>query len=136
MIELARKNNPTANFGVMGSRNIGNLALKFDGIVCGFCLPYLSDSDCAKLISDAKKLLNDNGFLYISFVEGNPNNSGFQIGSSGDRSYFYYHSLDKLKTHLNNNSFEELKIFSVEYQKNKIEKETHTILTATKKTTT
>lgn len=134
MIELAKKNNPTANFDVMDIRKIGDSARKFDGIVCGFCLPYLSGKDCEKLILEAKNLLNDNGFLYISFVEGIPNKSAFQVGSSGDRVYFYYHSLDKLKAVLNNNSFEELKIFNVEYQKSKIGKEIHTIVTARKTT--
>lgn len=135
MIELAKKNNPASNFDVMDIRKIGDLTRKFDGIVCGFCLPYLSYTDCERLISHTKKLLNENGILYISFVEGEPNKSGYKIGSSGDSVYFYYHSLDKLKAVLNTNLFEELKIFKVEYQKNKIDKETHTILIANRKPT-
>ena len=136
MIELAKKNNPTANFKVLDCRQINELSVKFDGIVCGFCLPYLSKTDSEKLIFEANKLLNGNGLLYLSFVEGDPNKSDFQIGSNGDRSYFYYHTLDQLKTLLIDNSFEKLKTFFVEYKKSETEKEIHTILTATKKMTT
>ncbi len=45
MIELARENNPTARFDVMDCRNISEINQDFDGIVCGFCLPYLSEGD-------------------------------------------------------------------------------------------
>lgn len=45
MIELAKKNNPTAYFDVMDSRHIGELTDSYDAIICGFCLPYLSDQE-------------------------------------------------------------------------------------------
>lgn len=132
MIELAKINNPKANFAVMDSRNISEIETKYDAIVCGFCLPYLSETDSQKLIFEANYLLNDSGFLYLSFVEGDPNKSGYQAGSSGDRSYFYYHNLDQLKAQLLENSFEDLKIFKVEYKKTEKEKDIHTIITAKK----
>ena len=135
MIELAKKNNPTARFSVMDTRQINELSEKFDGIVCGFCLPYLSQKDVEKLIVDAKKLLNDHGLLYLSFVEGDPGKSDFQVGSSGDRSYFYYHNLDKVELQLIKNSFVELKVFKVAYKKSETEIDIHTILTAKKKKT-
>lgn len=133
MIELAKINNPKANFAVMDSRNISEIETKYDAIVCGFCLPYLSETDSQKLIFEANYLLNDSGFLYLSFVEGDPNKSGYQAGSSGDRSYFYYHNLDQLKAQLLENSFEDLKIFKVEYKKSEKEQDVHTIITAKKK---
>lgn len=133
MIELAIKNNPTANFSVMDCRNIENIKSKFDGIICGFCLPYLSETESEKLFIDAKNLLNDGGFIYISFVEGDPGQSGFQTGSTGDRTYFYYQELEVLKNHLMENSFEEFKIFKVAYKKSEPEYDIHTILIAKKK---
>ena len=133
MIALAQKNNPAASFAVIDCRKISELKTKYDGIICGFCLPYLSENDSDKLIFDANNLLNENGVLYMSFVEGDKDKSGFQVGSKGDRSYFYYHNLDKLKIQLKNNSFEVLKIFKIEYKKSETERETHTILTARKK---
>ncbi|HMO34245.1 MAG TPA: class I SAM-dependent methyltransferase [Lacibacter sp.] len=134
MIELAKKNNPTASFAIMDSRKIDEIETKYDGIVCGFCLPYLSHSDSRKFITDCYNLLNEEGLIYISFVEGDQSKSDFQIGSSGDRSYFYYHNLNELNTQLAENNFEEFKIFNVEYKKTETDIDIHTILIAKKKT--
>lgn len=82
MIELAKKNNPNAVFRVMDSRDIDQLKTKYEGIICGFCIPYLSKSDCSKLIKDTKNLLPEKGVLYLSFVEGDYVKSGFQSRSS------------------------------------------------------
>ena len=133
MIALAKQNNPQASFAMMDSREICAIKTNFDGIVCGFCLPYLSHKDSEKLIYDAKNLLNGNGFIYLSFVEGDPKKSGYQIGPGGCRTYFYYHNLDKLKEQLMDNSFEELNIFKVIYNNSGKGKDTHTIITARKK---
>ena len=132
MIELAKRNNPAASFAIMDSRKIDELKTKYDGIVCGFCLPYLSHSDSPKFIIACSNLLNENGLIYISFVEGDPDKSDFQIGSSGDRSYFYFHKLEDLKTQLVENKFEDLKVCKVEYKKSETEIDIHTIITAKK----
>lgn len=132
MIELAKKNNPTASFAVMDSRNINEIQSKFDAIVCGFCLPYLSKSDRDKLILDANYLLENNGLIYLSFVEGNPANSGFQASSTGDRSYFYFHDLTEIKTKLFEARFTEFNVIKVDYKKSTGLKEIHTIIAARK----
>lgn len=135
MIELAKKNNPTARFAVMDSRQIAALETKYDGIVCGFCLPYLSYGDCTKLIEDSYRLLTDNGLIYLSFVEGDQAMSGFKTGSTGDRAYFYYHNLEALKQQLTACSFEDIAVARVEYKRTESDNEIHTILTAKKKAT-
>lgn len=135
MIALAKKNNPTAMFEVMDCRQIKGLRKKFDGVICGFCLPYLSQADSEKLIKDSYNLLAENGLIYLSFVEGNPKNAGFQTGSSGDRVYFYYHSLDEMKARLSDHQFQEIEVFQVGYKKSDSEEEIHTILTARKNAT-
>lgn len=131
MIQLAKANNPTADFLVMDSRHINQLETKFDGIVCGFCLPYLSGAECKQLISDSYNLLNDNGLIYLSFVEGNPDESGFKSGSGG-RVYFQFHSLETLTNQLTKANFDQIKIFKVPYQISETQFDTHTILTARK----
>ena len=134
MIELAKRNNPTANFAILDSRKIDEIESRFDGIICGFCLPYLSQTDSQKLIADSYKLLNENGLLYLSFVEGDPGKSDFKVASSGDRVYFYFHNLSDLKTQLAECKFDELRTFKVEYKKSATEIEIHTIVTSKKKT--
>lgn len=131
MIELAKANNPTANFEVMDTREIGTLNKKFDAIMCGFCFPYLSLEDCSKLINDAKNIILNKGLLYLSFVAGNPFQSGFISGSAGDRTYFYYHTLENINNQLFINKFENIKLFEVKYPKGK-DIETHTIIIARK----
>lgn len=131
MVELARENNPTARFAVMDSRQIGNLDTKYDGIIAGFCVPYLSQAESNQLISDACDLLNDNGLLYLSFVEGDPDKSGFKAGSGG-RVYFHYHRLDDLQSQLNRFKFGEVNVFKVKWKISATEFDMHTILTAKK----
>lgn len=132
MIELARTNNPTANFKIMDCREIDQLQNRFDGIVCGFCLPYLSAVESSKMIQDCADLLNNKGSLYISFVEGDYKQSGFQIGSSGDRTYFYFHALDSLTKELERNNFEKIQLLKMEFEKSNKTKETHTVIIASK----
>lgn len=132
MIELAKLNNPSANFAIMDCRQIKSLDKKFDAIIGGFCLPYLSQTEGKELISISYDLLNDNGLIYLSFVEGEPDKSEFKVGSGG-RVYFNYYKLDDLQKQLNKNKFEELKTFKVKYKISETEFDIHTILTAEKK---
>ncbi len=132
MIELAKKNNPNAHFNVMDCRDLSQLTTKFDGIICGFCLPYLALDDGKKMITDCRQLLNENGFIYISFVEGDYHNSEFKVGSSGYRSYFYYYNLDDLKSLLQANGFQNFETIKVNYKKSETEEEIHTIITGSK----
>lgn len=132
MIELAKANNPTADFKVMDSREIDKLQSKFDGIICGFCISYLSKFDSSKLVKDCGNLLKDKGVLYISFVEGDYIKSGFQGGSSGDRTFFYFHTLDSLIKELTNNNFELIKLLTKNYKKSIATEEVHTIIIAKK----
>lgn len=134
MIKLAKLNNPSANFAVMDSRQIKNLDTKYDGIIAGFCLPYLSQTESNKLIADAYELLNNNGLLYLSFVEGDPKKSGF-IESTGGRVYFHYHILNDLKSQLVKTNFDEINTFKVKYKTSESEFDIHTIVTAKKKKT-
>lgn len=132
MIELARQNNPGARFEVMDSRHISQLNSKFDGIVVGFCLPYLSPDESKALIQNAYDLLNENGILYLSFVEGDPENAEFKVGSGG-RVYFYYHRTATIQSQLLQAGFALSTSFTVPYKTAETTFDTHVILTATKK---
>lgn len=128
MIELARINNPAARFAVSDSRNIDAIHEKFDGIVCGFVLPYLSQADTRKLIADCHHLLTEGGLLYLSFVEGDPAASGFRSAGSGGRCFFYFHHPDDIKTQLADNGFTVPEIYKVPCQRSATQAEIHTIV--------
>lgn len=132
MIELARKNNPLSTFQVMDARDISQLESRFDLIVCGFCLPYLSIAESQKLIDDASKMLNPESSLYLSFVEGNPENSGFKTSSAG-RVYFQYHHPDTIINNLKSAGFSDILTFNVKYRRSETESEDHSIIIARKK---
>lgn len=132
MVKLAKQNNPRAGFKVMDSRNIESLDGPYDAILCGFCLPYLSEADALKLIRDSYRLLSEQGLIYLSFVTGNPAGSGYHTGSSGDRTFFYYHDRDTLRTNLESNAFYVTYENDISYTKNDNSKELHTVLIAKK----
>ena len=133
MIELARINNPTANFKVMDCRNIDKITSKFNGIICGFCIPYLSHTDCINFLTDSFGLLSEKGIIYLSFVEGDYNNSGYLSASTGDRTYFYYHNSEDIQKVLMENNFTINHELKVDFRKRDGEMEEHTILIAQKK---
>lgn len=133
MIELAKRNCPTAKFELVDSRKIETITSRFNGIICGFCLPYLSELDVEKFVVDCKNLLNKNGVIYLSFVEGEKEKSGYQQGSSGDRTYFYYHNLEHLTNLLDRNHFGNQNLIRKRYEKNDKTEEVHTIIIAENK---
>jgi predicted TPR repeat methyltransferase len=105
MVALAKANNPTASFQVMDSRAISAIDRKFDAVICGFCIPYLSKEDVARLIADVRALLNQDGIFYLSTMEDDDERSGFQTSDAGDRVFIHYHQMGDLKHHLETNGF-------------------------------
>ena len=116
MLELARSNNPEAEFRLMDCRDIGTLGKMYDAVMCGFCLPYLSKDEAVKLIKDASDLLTDRGVIYLSTMEDDYARSGYQTSSSGDRLYMYFHQSDYLHSALKGNGFKTINIQHMEYK--------------------
>lgn len=131
MIELGKINNPTAQFELLDFKNIKSLNKKFDAIMCGFGLPYLSKSEAIQFLSDSKEILNPNGIIYISTMEDDNNKSRFQKGSSGDEIFINYHQADYLTENLENNNFKILNLDRKEYIHNE-QQTTDLIIIATK----
>ena len=98
MIELARSNNPTAEFKVMDCRDIFSLNKKFDAVMGGFCLPYLTKEEATDLIRTLSEILNKKGVLYLSTMEDDYEKSGFQKSSDGkDQMFIHFHQADYLQ---------------------------------------
>ncbi|MEO6303030.1 MAG: class I SAM-dependent methyltransferase [Bacteroidia bacterium] len=133
MIALAKENNPAADFKVMDCRNLNTVTEKFDAILCGFCMPYLSKDACTKLIKDSSALLNTNGLFYFSTIEGDYSRSGYESGSSGDQAFVYYYRENDLSELLKENNFETVELIQKHYQKTETELSTHLIFIARKK---
>ncbi|MCG2611662.1 class I SAM-dependent methyltransferase [Flavobacterium sp. SM15] len=114
MIELAQKNNPSADFQLLDCRDFLKLNRLFDGIMCGFGLPYLSKEEAIQLIKDAAVCLNPEGVLYLSTMEDDYSKSGFKKGSTGDEIFMHYHQEDYLYKALIKSGF---KIIALERKK-------------------
>lgn len=109
MLSLARANNPKAQFQLMDCRELNIIKEKFNGITCGFCLPYLTQKEVVKLLSNVSKLLKPNGVFYLSTMEEDENNkSRYQISSTGDQVYVNYYKENDLIAALEDNNFETL----------------------------
>jgi len=130
MIALAKINNPTVDFQLMDCRSIGTLQRKFDGIMCGFCFPYLSMSECRKLIADASSILQPNGILYISTIEDHYNKSGWVQSSYGDEMYQYYHEVKVLCMFLEASNFKIVQLSRLESIQQNGQKTTDLIIIA------
>jgi trans-aconitate methyltransferase len=97
MIKLAAINNPEAEFQLMDCRDIDKMNKRHEGVVLGFCLPYLSKEESLQLVNKAAKILTRGGVLYLSTMEDDYSKSGIQKSSSGDEIYMHYHQADYLE---------------------------------------
>ncbi len=91
MLDLARENNPAAAFQVLDCREIKSLGRRFDALLCGFALPYLSKAEVLQLVADAAVVLNPGGVFYLSAIEGDYEQSGSTTNSVGDTLDVYFY---------------------------------------------
>ncbi len=123
MIELAKINNPKADFQVKDFRDFDKNNKKYDGIINGFGLPYISKEEVVNFIHNVSKMLRPNGVLYLSVMEGDYDNSGYK-GSDSDSNnmiFIYYYNEDFIVDTLKKNDFKICDIIRIQYpeQKNK-----------------
>ena len=117
MIKRAEQINPTAHFILADIRSLSKFTAQYDAIVGAFCLPYLSPTDLPNFFANISRLTKENGCMYLSCMEGNPNKSGFEKTSfTGDAElYIYYHERLQLEKLLANNEFIIEKFYTKDY---------------------
>lgn len=130
MLELARANNPTAQFQLLDARHLNQLNQTFDAVLCGFVTPYLSPAENNSMISDIYDRLNPGGFFYLGTIAGQSHQSGYQTNSAGEQVYMYDYTEEDLRAMLKKNHFEELHLFRLPYLQTN---DTHLIFIAQKK---
>lgn len=132
MVKLAKKNNPETDCMVLDVREIISLERSFDLIVAGFCLPYLFQLEANKFFEDSFHLLNIGGLLYVSFVQGDVDQSGVLEGSTGDSIYFNYYETEIVLNQLNELGFSIVKVFEFSYHNQPDQLEKHIVVLAEK----
>lgn len=115
MLELAKRNNPSAQFRLMDCRDTGLPDNHYEGIMCGFCLPYLSREETTILICNASRILKPGGLLYLSTMEDDYEKSGFRKGSTGDEIYMHYYRKTDLIPLLKEHQFKLLMVTRKQY---------------------
>lgn len=105
MLERALANNPQITVQCLDCRAVATLGRRFDAIVCGFALPYLNPEETARLIQDMAFMLEPNGVLYLSTMEGDPAQSGWRSPAStpGMQVHMQFHEADFLTSTLRAN---------------------------------
>lgn len=93
MVRQARLRVPSVEFKVMDCRNIGALDQVFDACAFAFGLSYLTDADANRFFTSLNAILACSAMLYLSTITGDPNWSGFETSSSGNRVYLKYRSI-------------------------------------------
>ncbi len=108
MIELAKINVPSGEFYPMDCRNLSSLKKKYQAIICGFCLPYLDKNEAFKLFEDAKAILNSEGILYVSTINGEYSSSAPRGPSTGEEEsiQMFYYQFEDLSVLLKNVGFD------------------------------
>ena len=117
MLTRAQEINPIANFILQDIRNLNEFTKPYDAVIGAFCLPYLSFIDLPKFFAEISRLTKENGYVYLSCMEGGPNKSGFEKTSfTGDSElYIYYHERTNLETLFVENGFEVEKFYTKDY---------------------
>jgi len=89
---------------------------KYDAAIIGFAIPYLNRSETETLIKNTSLNLKDNGYIYLSFMEGNK--EGFEKPSfnPGVEVYIYYHMKKSIELVLEKYGFRMQKQWQLDYK--------------------
>ena len=128
MIAIARKLNPDARFEVRDAEHIGAFDQRFDAVVCGFVIPYLSENGLNAMIASVYENLTTKGIFYLSFVEGDPSASGPVKNSLGDTVVFRYYETQSLVDRISASGFHLLREWKIRYEKKDATFENHVVL--------
>lgn len=110
MIALAQKQGLNVDFHC----EFANKALKrgrFNGIVCGFLLPYLNPDEFFELLHQVYLRLEINGHLYLSWINKTNTEKRLEINSKGEELEITYYSIEFIQKSLRKLGF------SIEYKK-------------------
>lgn len=118
MIEEARKQNPGVRFELMDIREVSRIEHRFDAVIAAFCLPYMAYEDVPGLFENVSRLISAGGLVYVSFMEGAKERSGFEKTSfTGEAElYINYYSSLEIEELMRRNGFEVRASFSKDYE--------------------
>ncbi len=114
MIELAKKRIPDGTFIVKDICEV-EFGTKFDHIICAFGIPYLDLKETAKLFKIINKSLHDNGFFYVSYIEGLKKGFSKQSFTDEDELFIFSHPETDILKIVDQQALSVIKRFSIDY---------------------
>ena len=117
MIKVAIKHNPDCNFQVMDILQSDQIQRQFNAIVAAFSLPYISRGDVERFFSNIGSLSTKSALLYISYMEGPEERSGWEQTSftGNDELYINYYQKQDIEKKVQDQHFEIVASFNKEY---------------------
>lgn len=133
MIAFARKTVEGINFFVKDARNIDDLRHDYNGIIAGFCLPYLRTEELDHFFENLRLISQSNAVIYISTHYSDENLYTIQKSSDGKvEMAVSFHDKKYLEDLFLAYDFNKWQYLSIDYiQQNKVEK--HSIYLLKKK---
>ena len=115
MLNIAAKFIPDGNF-IKDSIITYRTNIQFDLIIIGFGISYLDSEQTKQCLENCIAMLKNDGYIYISFMEGNT--EGFEKTSFGENRefYMYYHEKDRIKRLLKDNKVEITEECTIDYK--------------------
>ena len=86
MVELAKSNVPKGIFTVSDIRNF-RLNKTFDAVIASFCIVHLTHEEVSSFLKNTCSHLKCNGYLYITFMEGE--GSGLETTCFSENEIFF-----------------------------------------------
>lgn len=100
MLDIAQNVLPDEEFRCMNVLDVDKLGnVKFDGILAGFVLPYLSIEEIKSWFKDLFQLLKEGGVFYFSFMDTGKDVERIVYSSSGEGPGLYtrFHTLETIE---------------------------------------
>lgn len=127
MLIKAKEINPSIETQVMDIRDCKQINSSFNALICGFTFPYISPYEVSEFLKNAKSLLIENGFLYISFVPSEQYKSEVLGDDEKGRMIFHSHTTQFILNHAKKLNYEVSKVFTVNYPVGESKNEQHQI---------
>ena len=115
MLKIAKNNIPDGLF-IEDSIITFKTNTLYNLIIIGFGIPYLDNQQVTQCIENSISLLKNNGYIYLSFMDGDK--EGFEQTSFGGNNqfYIYYHKKEDIKNILVKNGIEIKKEYVIDYK--------------------
>ena len=96
MLNFAQNRFPIIQFNQLDIRDLNTITETYHSILVSFCIPYINANEVQQFFQVAHGKLEQNGLLYLSYVDDKHEKSGYQTNSKGQKMFFNYYEKKEL----------------------------------------